>query len=250
MRLGQLARKLSLRPSEIIEFLASRNITIEDGSNTKIDDDHVSLIIQQLAPSMQEVILAEANIQDETDAVSDSALSDSIVVQELEVPQEKPLDIEVMVEPIETDAERPEVIKAPKVELSGLKVLGKIELPDPKKKSNENAAEENPVGEPVKKEVTERKNINPRREPRVQRPSKNPIAFEREQEALEAKTKREAEAERQKEIRTKNYLKKVKTVQPTKAAKIIKEETEQMSAAELKEPPKTWWGKLVKWFTT
>jgi hypothetical protein len=142
-----------------------------------------------------------------------------------------------------------EVIKAPKVELSGLKVLGKIDLPDLKKKSSEDAAETEVSEEPAKTSA-EKKRGSPRRDMRSQRPSQNPIAFEREKEALEAKKKVEAEAERQKERRTQNYLKKVKTGQPTKAVKIIQEETEQMSASELAEPPKTLWDKLVRWFTT
>lgn len=244
MRLGQLARKLSLRPSEITEFLAARNILVEEGSNTKIDDSHVSLIIQQFAPAMQNAVDPEETVQEEQMPIPNS------IPNETEILLEKPLEPESIEALTEAPSEKPEVIKAPKVELSGLKVLGKIELPDPKKKSLETSTEENVVEEPAKKEVTERKNISPRRETRGQKSSKNPIAFEREQEALETKKKLEAEAERQKERRTQSYLKKVKTAQPTKATKIVKEETEQMSAAELEEPPKTLWGKLVRWLTT
>ena len=244
MRLGQLARKLSLRPSEITEFLAAKNILIDEDSNTKIDDSHVSLIIQQFAPAMQNTVDADVSVQEEPITLPNGT------PKETEILPEKPLETELPKATTEAPAENPEVIKAPKVELSGLKVLGKIELPDPKKKSLETSTDENVVEEPAKKEPTERKSIGPRRESRGQKSSKNPIAFEREQEALEARKKREAEAERQKERRTQNYLKKVKTAQPTKASKLVKEETEQMSAAELEEPPKTWWGKLVRWLTT
>jgi hypothetical protein len=251
MRLGQLARKLSLRPSEITEFLAARNILIEEGSNTKIDDDHASLIIQHFAPDMQNTVDPDVSAQEEPVAIPTNS-----ILKETEILPEKQLETEMPETSTEALEEKPEVIKAPKVELSGLKVLGKIELPDPKKKSLETASEENVGGEPAKveepakKEVSERKSTSPRKETRGQKSSKNPIAFEREREALEARKKREAEAERQKERRTQNYLKKVKTAQPTKATKIVTEETEQMSAAELEEPPKTWWGRLVRWLTT
>jgi hypothetical protein len=252
MRLGQLARKLSLRPSEITEFLAARNISIEEGSNTKIDDDHASLIIQHFAPAMQNTVDPDVSAQEELVAI----IPGDSMSKETEILPEKELETELPGASTEAPDEKPEVIKAPKVELSGLKVLGKIELPDPKRKSLETELEENVEGgpakveEPAKREVSERKSTTPRKETRGQKSSKNPIAFEREREALEARKKREAEAERQKERRTQNYLKKVKTAQPTKATKIVTEETEQMSTAELEEPPKTWWGRLVRWLTT
>ena len=64
MRLGQLARKLALRPDEIVEFLSAKNIQIEDNSNTKLEDDHVTLIIKKFAPSMLTEI-KEAKIETE-----------------------------------------------------------------------------------------------------------------------------------------------------------------------------------------
>ena len=53
MRLGQLARKLELRPAEIIEFLATKNIVIEDDANSKIEDNYVALVFRQFAPDME-----------------------------------------------------------------------------------------------------------------------------------------------------------------------------------------------------
>src|SRR5260221_11505809 len=49
MRLGQLARKLAIRPSAIIEFLAAKNISLEESSNTRLEDDQVILIMNQFA---------------------------------------------------------------------------------------------------------------------------------------------------------------------------------------------------------
>ena len=146
----------------------------------------------------------------------------------------------------EPDPERIEVIKAQKVELSGLKVLGKIDLPDTKKKQSETPQENSETEQP-------REFNREKRSPsykKTQRPQKNPIALQREREALAAQKKREEELQLQKEKRTQNYLKKVKPHQPTKAAKLIREEAEEMSAAELAEPPKTLWGKFIRWLTT
>ena len=53
MRLGQLARKLELRPAEIIEFLATKNIVIEGDANAKVEDNYVALVFQQFAPDME-----------------------------------------------------------------------------------------------------------------------------------------------------------------------------------------------------
>lgn len=236
MRLGQLARKLELRPTEIVEFLAKRNIFIEDGTNIKLDAAHVSLALQYFAPDskIEDYPDTDANSIDPTDEVSAEVDTGSVTPA---------------LDESNKDATRPEneVIKAPKIELSGLKVLGKIELPEVKKKPAENPAE--PVDDTGKaKQLPQEKRKEHIR--RQQRPAKNPIALQREQEALEAKKKHEEEIRRQKEKRTQNYLRKVKAQQPTKAARIIKEEAEEMSAADLVEPPKTWWGKLMRWLTS
>jgi hypothetical protein len=158
-------------------------------------------------------------------------------------------DIPVAMERTEPDQqpEESEVIKAPKIELSGLKIIGKIDLPEPKKKPEETAESVSSDNEQPKEESREKRNV---RSSRPQRPRQNPISLQREQEALEAQRKREEELQRQKERRTQNYLKKVKAPQPTKAVKFVKEKTEQMTAAELAEPPKTLWGKFMKWLTT
>jgi hypothetical protein len=237
MRLGQLARKLELRPTEIVEFLAKRNIVIEDGTNTKLDVAHVSLTIQYFAP--------DSKVEDypEPDSNAVDLAADEPSAQFNAGSMTPTLDESNH----DTPRQESEIIKAPKIELSGLKVLGKIELPETKKKPAEIPAE--PVDDAQKNKQLPKET---RKEyvRKQQRPAKNPIALQREQEALEAKKKREEEIRLQKEKRTQNYLKKVKTQQPTKAARIIKEDAEEMSAAELVEPPKSLWGKFLRWLTT
>lgn len=231
MRLGQLARKLELRPIEIVEFLATKNIIIDDGTNTKLEAAHAMLAIQKFAPGTE--------IEDYPDSDSPAIASPSADLLLENMPQDpaQPLN--------NTDPEIPteqiEIIKAPKVELSGLKVLGKIELPEVKKKPAEPTQENHTEGEAPKR----------KREPKkLPQATKNPIALQREQEALAARKKKEEEVRLQKERRTQNYLKKVKAHQPTKAVRLVKEHTEQISDIDLTEPPKTWWGKLIKWLTT
>ena len=234
MRLGQLARKLDLRPAEIIEFLATKNIHQEDDVNAKLADDYVALVFQRFAPGREAEKILE-------------------VTTPVGIPAELTSDVKIFDENIETVTlpetdvtEKSEVIKAPKVELSGLKVLGKIDLPETKKKQPD-TPQENSEPERPKEFRPEKRSLDYKR---PQRPAKNAIALQREKEALAAQNKREEELQQKKEKRTQNYLKKVKAHQPTKAAKIINEDAEEMSAAELAEPPKTWMGKLIRWLTT
>jgi hypothetical protein len=235
MRLGQLARKLELRPAEIIEFLATKNIVIEDDANAKVEDNYVALVLRQFAPDM------EIENSPAVDAPATSTPDEPI--PEVNLIDENPAALIPESEPL---PDRIEVIKAPKVELSGLKVLGKIDLPDTKKKQAE-APEENSETEQSREFNRERKSPGYKK---TQRPPKNPIALQREREALASQQKREEELQLKKEKRTQNYLRKVKSHQPTKAAKLHREEAEEMSAAELAEPPKTLWGKFIKWLKT
>jgi hypothetical protein len=234
MRLGQLARKLERTPAEIIEFLASKNVSIEEGVNSKLEESHITLVLQQYAPELRADIIALE--PDPTVGLPAATSGPEIGVQE-----DDNLTPTPGIDP--SQPEQNDVIRAPKVELAGLKVLGKIDLPEPKKKlpeAQEGAAQEQP------KELRKEKRTPHHKKTK---PAKNPVALQREQEALAAQRKRDEELRQLKERRTQNYLKRVKAHQPTKAARLIKEEAEQLSAAELKERPKTWWGRFVQWFT-
>jgi hypothetical protein len=246
MRLGQLARKLALRPSQIVDYLSSQKIYLEEGSNARIEDDRVVDIVNHFAPArLQEIV---TNLKAEAEEVAIPAVE---VVEEV-IKEETAAEVPVV--PIfsntDTQVEKPEVIKAPKVELSGLKVLGKIELPESKKKEVHQPTEdelspkleEKRKPRPVKRELSK-----PAREAAAQQAWRNPIAQQREREAREAEARKEAAAEREKERRRENYLKKVKLGQPTKAMKLMDEPTEQLSERQLEETPKSWWGRFKKW---
>lgn len=236
MRLGQLARKLELRPADIIQFLATQNIHLEDDTNTKIAEDYVDMITAKFAPGMQLENIREA----EVDSVAAPPELDS---------KKAPEEMDGLPRPASSEGEvqeKTEVIKAQKVELSGLKVLGKIELPEPKKKQEE-SPQDNLQSDTQKEFKRDQRSPNYKK---TQRLAKNPIALQREREAQAAQKKREEELQLKKEKRTQNYLKKVKPPQPTKAVKLVKEDTEDISSVDLAEPPKTWLGKLIRWLTT
>ena len=248
MRLAQLARKLTIRPTVIVDFLTQHNIKIEDGSNTRLEDAHVDLIMKKFAPARAAEIAAELVLEKEIEL-------------KVAIPEEK---IESISQPVELEnssftstevlSEAGDVIKAPKVELSGLKVLGKIELPAPKKKEIEPVAEQAESDQPIPAEVVKprsqenRKPYTNRKEVSNQRPVKNSIALERERKALEADKMKREQQKQEKEKRTQHYLSKVKVVAPTKSIKLVKEEVEEFTPSA--PAPKTIWGKFMKWLNT
>jgi hypothetical protein len=245
MRLGQLARKLELRPAEIVTFLAHNSIQIEEGANTRLEDELVTMILRNFNPDLITEVIGEQVDKKEPETQEPVVLAESIIQPSEANPVERP--------EVEADMakETAEIIKVPKVALSGLKVLGKIDLPEKKKKEEQpELLAEVPLVQPVEKKLLPRTQNVERRGNREQRARKNPIAIQREREALEAQKKREEQAEREKERRTRNYHKKVKMSPPTKAVRLVDEPVMQMSAKELEERPKTWLGRLIKWFTT
>jgi hypothetical protein len=256
MRLGQLARKLSLRPNEIVEFLANNNIQINDGSNTRIEDEHAMAVVRHFAPG------SENFLKDEEEAEPVVVVTAEPVVEREEVEPVAEVSTETSVEEThverkteeETEQQEDGVIKAPKIELPGLKVIGKIELPEPKKKEPPVTTEEEPgtttstEGEAVPRDAREERRPHQRRERKELRPRKNPIAMQREREAQEDEKKKNVEKERDKERRTNNYYKKVKPAQPTKAARLVDEQVIEFHD-KLEEKPKSLLTRFVHWFT-
>lgn len=238
MRLAQLARKISKTQAEVVAYLASENIAIEDNANTRLEDHHTRLVLQRWAPDL----LVEALEDPETEPAF--AQPEKPVEPELEVSQNEQPE-ETIEGGSEPPAELPEVIKAPKVELPGLRVIGKIALPEPKKKAEEK--KEEATGTTLPRE--DRRNVR-RRNTADERSRKNPVALQREREAREAREKREQELEAQKRKKTEHYLKTVKKIhQPTKAARQVEEPVERL-VTEVAPPPKTWLGKFWRWLST
>jgi len=240
MRLGQLARKLALRPAEISAFLLKHNIRIDEGANTRLEEDHVILILKQFAPAeINPTLFIEAVEESNEEFVDNEPKEESI--QAVEVKEPAPVD----------EISATEVIKAPKIELSGLKVLGKIDLPEPKKKEQKPTEAEGPTEKASSVEPGSKPGKQPfqRRNKPDNRPRKNPIELQREREAQEERAKKQELAKREKENRTEYYQRRMKSV-PTKAAKLVNEPVESLTAEELREPPKTLLGKFLRWLTT
>jgi hypothetical protein len=254
MRLGQLARKLALRPSQIVDYLSAQGIFNEEGSNARLSDEIANQIVLHFAPARVNEILSSDEKNPEPTAV--------LVTKQEELVIEDKSKSEREIETFPTEAlvlseEKPEVIKAPKVELTGLKVLGKIDLPEPKKKTTpmpeiseagNHAVDKTEIEKrPVRRDL---KDSVPRRESYKQRPARNSIAEQREKKAREEEAKRRLKAERDKEKRAQYYFQRVKTGQPTKAVKLVSEPLESYSFNEAKPEPKAWWGKFLRWLNS
>lgn len=239
MRLGQIARKLDITPAELGAFLQEQFGVYEWGTNSRLSEAQLAAVLRHFAPDQANTFFQNTKVEEPQPPAAPSP------VEPVALPSKNPPDVRA-----ETRPEGVDVIKAPKVELSGLKVLGKIELPEKKKKEPVSDGGENPIdghvptGRPARRK-------SPGREERPQ-PHSNPIALQREREEREALRKKQEEAKRLKEKKAKRYFKTVqqKPVKVTKAARIVEEEVEVMTPHLERPEPKTWWGRFLRWLNT
>ncbi len=263
MRLAQLARKISKKPAEIVDFLASQGIHIEASSNTKVSEEHASLVLLEFGKDLnpgteQEAENQGAEPEQMPELLPSKEAGKPPVLQDMPILQEETSTVEESdtktLEMAQEQAQPIEVIKAPKVELVGLKVVGKIELPEPKKKVVETPKEEDE--DKVEREAVPSKSFgNSRRSDknyrdRDRKPRKNPIALQREREQREARRAKKEEEKKLKELRTKRYLSKVKPVIEQKAQKKKRKADDQVEEVRPhKKESKGFFGKIVSWLT-
>lgn len=246
MRLGQIARKLDITTQELAGYLEREFGHGGLGTNSRLTEEQLAQALRHFAPQQADRFFTSSkNLQagpgaeDFTDPLTDPPVSENVPAAGPALPppaEELPPPGSV------------EVIRPPKVELSGLKVLGKIELPEKKKKDAapggvppEDGAR--PAGTPrtVKHPTTDSSH-----------PRKNPVALQREREERELLRKRQEEARRKKEKKTSHYHKNIeqKKVQVGRAPRVVSEELEVMPPLHEPPAPRTWWGKLMRWFNT
>ena len=165
MRLGQISRKLNVKPNDIRDFIESEfKVRIELDLNFKLDDNQIAALNENFKQTDPVTISATTN------TVASPVVEDDLNIQEEEasiVDEIEPITVEVKDEkseeevapneeskiveipgalsdpfepvPVNPDAE---LIKAPKIKLEGLKVVGKIELPEKNIKVEEIVANE------------------------------------------------------------------------------------------------------------
>jgi len=297
-----MARKFGVTQGEIVRYLTGKNIRVEEGSNVKLGESQIRLLYAHFAPGEsfedrssppEGTSVVPLNATPSPTALSMMPISDvaslpSDEIVTIDSQSSFPGESNVAVMPEEQPAPLPsdassasqsETIRASKIELAGLRVVGKIELPEPRKKdvsqplpegSVEPLVDETvlPAEQPKSSEASQpikeltgvdrpRRKMEDRRrgdergprrnQGRDQRPGGNPIAAQREREQQEELERRKEKAAQDKERKTQNYNKRVKHSPPTKAMRLVEEPVEELNADALGDEPKTWLGKLIKW---
>lgn len=262
MRLGQFARKLEVKPSEIADFLNSEHDqSISVHPNSKIPDELLQIVEERFAIAKVET---EENIIETAENTEVSSVADVVT-------EEKTEDVDEVIEAKGSDSvensdeteqsdsettelkewqrgefvpdelkEQAETIKAPKIDLEGLKVVGKIELPEKPVKTEEELKAE-------KEQRTKSKS----------KPSKKKKKFTKEEREAYAEKKRQAAIEKrqleQKEQKRKEHYEKILESQKSIAKKGKKKKKKATSEnrsnkKQVNKPePTTFWGKFKRW---
>lgn len=311
MRLAQLSRKLQVKPVTIIQYIEKTFATeINSHPNTRIPDEYLENIYEAFI---------KVEIPKETEiATPPSPIEDEIIVEKIEIKvnetkEEKNKETELQEveesekteeaaqDPNESTEENSEksseenseetvqlniqdgVIRAPKVEIEGVKVIGKIDIPEKPvavesteegeegAKSNEKLESNETVDQAEKSnsETTEvklePKNIpvksqNPRKKANKptqdrQKRQKREISYEEQRrldkEAYTEAVKRRKEEEKRKAKERYNALMKQKE-ESTAKKKLSKSKVKKMQEKALiqkkkEEAPTTLWGKFIYW---
>jgi len=275
MRLGQLARELKIKPSEIVKFLKDEaKVEIENGPNTKLENEHVSLVTDKFLTTENEDVKSETEVKEEKviEKKIEKPTSTKPAAKEKRVSGED----EVFPDP-KTIAVDPnaELIKARKPTFQEFKVVDKIDLPETNAKTvievdgvmlSPEEVEQREAKEKEEREAAIEAERKRKAEIKAQKDKEKALAEEKRLEKLsidkERKRKREEEAEKKrkeakakkiKEERTAFYKthhasKVQKTVKKTKN-KVVTEEVDSVEK-ETSEEPKTGLAKLWKWFNT
>ncbi|MBL6445562.1 hypothetical protein JMN32_04535 [Fulvivirga sp. 29W222] len=272
MRLVQLSRELGITQSEIIEFLTNSGIKNIEGSNTKIDDHAITLVMQHFGkPNIAEA--EEADQPRTSDAVqtmnpveTNEGEPNQMVSQESNtVYEENQLEEVVSLEENMADESadsdqneaggnsdsphKVEVIRAKKIKLEGIKVLGKIKLPEPVKKEKEEVNEK-PV---IEKKHPKKRSFQDKNGKKPHRKSKREESYEQKQkrqerEALKKKKEREKKLKEKKkahyEQQVKPGLNKQKPSAKPKKKKTSEAPIEKEEVIHYKNPIKKFWAWL------
>ena len=167
MRIGQLARKLEVNPSQIMEYLNELGFELDKGVNTKLMQGGINKVIDKFGsidniteeglpkdePPYEDAVtqVPDASIeieeeQEEPFKATEKALEGK---KETEIEEEEPIVIQESASAIvnKTEEEDVEVIRPELIKLQGLKVMGKIDLPEPKPKEAVEKQVETPLEE-------------------------------------------------------------------------------------------------------
>ncbi len=274
MRLGQLARKYNVNQDDVILFLNEAQPEMSPfHHNSKLSDEIEDLVTSRFSSSIEEVteeateeqsedIPTEANEQNlditendkETEADLQRELDSSlplIQTPEIENKDEKTIETDRLLELLETDEASNELskitlIKAPKKKLSGLKVVGRIELAEPKSKSAVKSEKEDKETKPVGDNRHERQRLTDEEKEKRRLKAKE----KKEQyEARQEKRRIEVEKNKRKAQNKARYEEKMQKVKAGQPKKEIQKEDALLEVNDQHQPakPKSILGKFWRW---
>ena len=296
-------------------LLSELQVELPEGPNIKLEDEHVNFLSERFAPLVEETPEEEASIEETVESSTEPAVvaeeqseeeSTPEVVEETaeaeeteteEASEDTPTEVmpeeaieeatEVVAEESEgsDDAEGSEdepianevdgVIRKPVVELPGLTVVGKIDLPEPVerempqieidgvmydkkpgRKRREDERRKKKTGWDDDKKPNENRRPVRKMSRRVEKPKTEYTADQkREEEIKRLKALRERDLEYRKAKAKEHYNERFKPKGPQpkkKKPKKVKEaeEKRQMQTAKPKAEPKSGLGKLWRWFNS
>lgn len=246
MRLAQLARKIQVKPSELINFILNQfDHKINSTPNTVIPKEYLGAIVEHF------VLKKETN--DTTHKVIEKTVAE---VEQCTVTEPESTE-KVEIEETESTEETEEtilniedgVIRAPKVKIEGVTVVGKIELPT-KPEVQEEEKEE------AKETVEKSEKPKPTRIPRTPQKTKNGRKSElnyeeekqKERQAYKEELRRKKELAKKKKRAHYEAMVKEKGTKLPKKKKPTKAQQLQTEIEKKKENrPTSLWGRFIYW---
>jgi len=277
MRLGQLSRKLDLKPTEIRELIRKEfNVEIDMDLNTRIEDNYADALSKKYQSAKAEDITTITRSRQEKpvepvveEVATPVDITPEPIVEEVTetvtvaVPEESVIENKDAFIPLPVDPDA-ELIKAPKIKLEGLKVVGKIDLPQPKEIIPAQDAEEAPENtaegtHETPKSFKERRLKNPPvlnnddEEYSIFKDKKGIYHFSQTQRENRKNSLERVKREHQEQLRKKKKITHYQQiVQGEKKAESPAKKTQKQQQKETrKQPekplPKGLWGKFVNW---
>lgn len=218
MRLAQLARQLGITQSDITSALAKHGFEEKTHGNSKLEPEEIEALYKHFNYQAETKEQKEPDTSPEVNTTNTSeSTSPSIDSEE----EPKPNDRLEESKEIEIDreiSEPTEIIRAKKVKLEGIKVVGKIDLPEPKEKETK---EEKPVDERPQRVRSRKSNYKKDNKNRGRRK----LSYEEKlkKEAKRIEREKEARKRKIKDKKKKHYFEQVQPKsKPVKAKKKTK----------------------------
>ena len=184
MRLSQVARKLNVGLTTIVDFLADKGFEVESSPNAKVTGEQFSMLSREFADSASE--------KEEASGLSIGTKHVDVAIESgSNKPAVKSDDEEVLIKNLSADKlkteepkeeKRPEKVEPERTKLQGFKVLGKIDL-DKKKPEEKPKVEELP-----KQEVQPKAEEKPKEEPKERVEENKPEIKEEPKAKVEEKS--------------------------------------------------------------